>query len=327
MTTADAVVDAEVVEETNRVEPNPQVGAMVATTPGPSVAVTPSVGSEDLVERLDVIKAAAQNAMVENVDYGKVPGTGKDCLLKPGAEKLGVLFQLDIQIENEKHFDGQHLTVSSKAVAYHAPTGARLGFGEGMCSTYESKYAYRQPKRICPKCGEEAVIKGKDEYGGGWLCWKKKDGCGAKFPDGDQSIEGQSLERVDNPDLPDTWNTVVKMAEKRARVDVVLAVTGASAIFTQDIEDQIERSESSQTSPESSSPEPAPEVFDRNRLAAACDRAGLNNEQRGRIGAFIGVTKNNDWSNVNPHRLRQCVEKIEAGDAKGLAIAIQGANR
>ena len=34
----------------------------------------------------------------------------------------------------------------------------------------------------CPGCGEtKAVIKGKAEYGGGYLCFKKKGGCGAKW--------------------------------------------------------------------------------------------------------------------------------------------------
>jgi hypothetical protein len=33
----------------------------------------------------------------------------------------------------------------------------------------------------CPKCGKDAIIKGKEEYGGGYLCFKKKGGCGAKF--------------------------------------------------------------------------------------------------------------------------------------------------
>lgn len=34
----------------------------------------------------------------------------------------------------------------------------------------------------CPDCGEtKAVIKGKAEYGGGYLCFKKKGGCGAKW--------------------------------------------------------------------------------------------------------------------------------------------------
>lgn len=35
--------------------------------------------------------------------------------------------------------------------------------------------------KTCPKCGKPAIIKGKAEYGGGWLCYKAKGGCGAKF--------------------------------------------------------------------------------------------------------------------------------------------------
>ncbi len=168
---------------------------------------------------------------------GEMETTKKPTLLKPGAEKLSVLFQLDVQLQNEKEWAGDHLTVTSKATAFHAPSGTRLGYGEGICTTRERKYAYRKKERVCPKCGAEAIIKGKQEYGGGWVCWRKKDGCDAKFSDGDQAIEGQEAGDVENPDLPDLWNTVVKMAEKRARVDVVLAVTGASALFTQDIED------------------------------------------------------------------------------------------
>jgi hypothetical protein len=106
-----------------------------------------------------------------------------------------------------------------------------------MCSTREKKYGKRKQERECPQCGVAAIIKGKAEYGGGWVCFKKKNGCGAKFRDGDQAIEDQQVGEIENPDLPDTWNTVVKMAEKRARVDAVLAVTGASALFTQDVED------------------------------------------------------------------------------------------
>ena len=43
--------------------------------------------------------------------------------------------------------------------------------------------------------------------------------------------------REDNPDIADTWNTVLKMAKKRAFVDAVKSTTAASDIFTQDVED------------------------------------------------------------------------------------------
>ena len=226
-------MNADVVDGT-AVEEDRPLPAVVQT---PALAVTPTVKAAELVERLNVIKDAMHNAMQRDVDYGVIPGTDKPALFKPGAEKLSVLFQLDVQLENVKHWDGDHLTVESRATVFHAPSGSRLGFGEGMCSTREKKYAKRRQERECPACGKPAVIKGKKEYGGGWLCWKKRDGCGEKFPEGDPAIESQVVGDVENPDLPDCWNTVVKMAEKRARVDAVLAVTGASALFTQDVED------------------------------------------------------------------------------------------
>jgi hypothetical protein len=49
--------------------------------------------------------------------------------------------------------------------------------------------ARRVEGQACPKCGMVgAIIKGKPEYGGGWLCFGKKGGCGAKF-DTDQATE------------------------------------------------------------------------------------------------------------------------------------------
>lgn len=228
------VIDGTAEEATPDEQPPMRELVPVAQT----LAVTPTVNAGELVARLDVIREAQEKAMVRDVDYGVIPGTDKPTLYKPGAEKLGVLFQLDVQLVNEKTWGpGDHLTVMSHATVFHAPTGARLGYGEGLCTTRERKYAVRKLERACPACGKAAVIKGKAEYGGGWLCWKKRDGCGAKYQDGDPDIENQEVGEVENPDLPDLWNTVVKMAEKRARVDAVLAVTGASALFTQDAED------------------------------------------------------------------------------------------
>lgn len=221
------VVDAEVVTDTSSTE----------IAPATSLTVAPPVQASDLVERLDKIREAMDKAMQPDVDYGRIPGTDKPTLLKPGAEKLAVMFKLDVQItHDEKWGPGDHLTVPAYAMVFDAPTGVRLGRGEGLCTTRERKYAYRKQERTCPKCGMAAIIKGKAEYGGDWLCWNKKGGCNAKFPDGSQEIESQTVGEIDNPDLPDLWNTVIKMARKRALTDAVLLVTGASALFTQDVE-------------------------------------------------------------------------------------------
>jgi len=211
----------------------------------PMPAITPHGTAEQLAQRLAVIEEAMRTTMKDGVDYGRVPGTDKPALFKPGAEKLSVLFQLDVQPRNELVWGpGEHLTVISRATVHHAPTGTRLGYGEGICSSRESKYAYRSAGVKCPECGKETVRKSRprpDGTGGkGWYCWAKpekgSDGCGAQFPDDDDPrLVGQKVGRIENPELPDTWNTVDKMAKKRAYVDAVLSVTSASAIFTQDI--------------------------------------------------------------------------------------------
>jgi hypothetical protein len=204
--------------------------------PAPSIAVAPRIKAGDLVARLDVISQAMDQAMKDGLDYGVIPGTSKPTLLKPGAEKLGVLFELDIQLDNGKVWDGDHLTVVSRATVFHAPSGTRLGYGEGICTTRERKYAKRTANRKCPDCQAEAILQSRNE-GEGFFCWRKRGGCGNKFSLDDERITRQETGEIENPDLPDTWNTVVKIAEKRARVDAVLAVTGASALFTQDAED------------------------------------------------------------------------------------------
>ena len=200
-------------------------------------AVPEALSAPAIIAQVALIQDVMKKVMQPDVHYGVIPGTNKPTLLKPGAEKLMLTFRLDPQYESQEHFIGDHLFVRSKCTLYHSPTGRRLGSGEGSCSTKESKYAYRKGQRLCPECGKETIIKGKEQYGGGWLCWKKKDGCGAQWPDGTKEIEDQNTDRVANPDVADQYNTVLKMANKRSLIAAVLNVTAASDIFTQDVED------------------------------------------------------------------------------------------
>lgn len=292
--TETVIPDAEVVPDD---EPEVVPGTEVIARPGP-LAVTPAVEAGELVQRLDVIQEAMEKAMTADVDYGVIPGTGnKPSLLKPGAEKLGVLFQLDVQISNEKIWGpGDHLTVESKATAYFIPTGQRVGFGEGMCSTREKKYGKRFGERTCPSC-EGAFIKrskfpprNNPNAEPGWYCFARIGGCGANFDADVAAITSQTVGEVENPDIPDTWNTVVKMAEKRARVDVILAVTGASALFTQDVEDG-EPSGAAQSAPVAQRPADDPAAAP--PAAPASDEADMGAAREAQvlaIGEAITVT-------------------------------------
>ena len=141
-----------------------------------------------------------------------------------------------LHVETRELANG-HREYQVRCTLVHIPTERVYGEGVGLCSTLESRYRYRNADRTCPYCGRTTIIKGKAEYGGGWLCFQRKGGCGAKFADQDGSIVNQAAGRVENTDLADTYNTVLKMAKKRALVDATLTATAASDIFTQDLED------------------------------------------------------------------------------------------
>lgn len=173
-------------------------------------------------------------------DYGVIPGTKKKTLLKSGADKLSEIYGLydTYRVESKiEDWDAGLFDYVLVCTLKSRSDDSVVGTGVGSCSSFESKYRWRDAQRKCPTCGAEAIIKGKEEYGGGWLCWVKKDGCGAKFKDEDERITKQPKGRVENPDIIDAKNTVLKMAKKRAKIDAVIGVTRSSGVFTQDMED------------------------------------------------------------------------------------------
>lgn len=195
-------------------------------------------------------RRAAQNTFIKEIltkdlDFGVIPGAGKPTLLKPGAEKLLMFFGLrprfvtvtKVEDWTGRDYQGEPFFYYHEKCVLSRDGGVDLAEGDGSCNSRESKYRYRQGERVCPECGKPTIIKGKAEYGGGWICFAKKGGCGAKFRDGDQAIEGQQVGRVLNPDVADLANTILKMAQKRALVAATLIGVNASEFFTQDIED------------------------------------------------------------------------------------------
>ncbi len=185
--------------------------------------------------------------MVIAVDYGPMPGVfvkqgeqAKNVLFKPGAEKLFDIFRCKpVYRVLDKTVDpvtGLYF-YEIRCRAVQRETGTVLNEGLGSASSYESRYRYRNADRVCPLCKKAAIIKGAAQYGGGWLCFKKKGGCNAKWPDGAKEIEGQEAGKIQNPDLADVANTVLKIAKKRAQVDCAIGLARVSDLFTADLED------------------------------------------------------------------------------------------
>lgn len=193
-----------------------------------------------------VMREVMQGPSRENpngVHYGIVPGCGKKMVLfKPGAEKLSMTFRLRPVIDNDRDISIAELPNGHREIRVYChilnASGLELATGIGSCSTAESKYRYRGGEKIPT---DNPVPK---EY------WNlKKDGKGAEAQEliggrgfGVAKIEGEWKiceigEKMENPDIADVYNTVLKIAKKRAYIDGILSATGASDIFTQDIGD------------------------------------------------------------------------------------------
>ena len=190
------------------------------------------ITAKDMQMQVNAIQEMMKQVMIEDTHFGKVPGCGdKPALLKPGAEKIGLMFGLapSFQIKERQQDHGHReykivCTLKSRS-------GMEVGQGVGCCSTMESKYRYRGTRVIGTGMPVPA------EY------WKSKDPSllgGKNFVA--HKIDGrweicERGERKENPDIADTYNTVLKIAKKRAHIDAIITATAASDIFTQDIDD------------------------------------------------------------------------------------------
>jgi len=203
-----------------------------------TTALEQPMGVDDLREQVNHIQRVMREVMQKGEHYGVIPGTEKPTLLKAGAEKLGMTFHLDPAYSwTRVDLPNNHREYEMRCILTHIRSG-RTWEGIGACSTMESKYRYRGTEKVftekpIPKgywelkksdpakaqelLGGKGFIPGKDENGSWFICRKG--------------------ERMENPDLADTYNTVLKMAKKRAHVDAIITATAASDIFTQDVED------------------------------------------------------------------------------------------
>jgi hypothetical protein len=240
----------------------------------------PTLTVKQFSERENLLREL-KNMLVENVDYGVIPGTDKNkpTLLLPGAQKLCTFFGYVPHYEARQIEDWTGAERGEPLFYYDftcvlKKDGEPVGEGRGSCNSWETKYRYRVGKRVCPTCGVAALIEGKQWKPSDpkeWVCFEKKGGCRAKFPIADERITSQQVGRVTNPDFADTINTVQKMGQKRAYIAATLSATGASQYFTQDLDEMVEI-------PSIPQPEPPPSNVPPVRTEGAPPNAGQTGE-------------------------------------------------
>ena len=217
-----------------------------------SLAVLPDIGSPEAfkarIEREQQMRNILRDYVKQNLKEGHHFYTelGTTKLEKPalkgdGAHNICSLFKLIFGVpqQQETYFPDGHYQVRTTIDIFNV-NGDRISTGIGICTTRESKYRWRKESRTCPDCGMAAIFKDNQSAEGGWYCWKKRDGCGAKFKAGDARIVDQQIGRVENTDLADSYNTVAKMSLKRAKVGAVCQVPLVSELFVPGEDDEDE---------------------------------------------------------------------------------------
>lgn len=210
----------------------------------------------------------------ENVDYGKSPGTDKDVLLQPGADKLlnlyGLFSRMVCADKIERWDEGSEFfmyrykcqIVWVRRMEDGSMREEVISESEGSCNSRESKYAYRWmkkdqlgPHQLIQAERGELVTQGRPEWviefklkedatlyaqavAEKWATEMRVAKSGKTFP-WFQNPHSMSY-RVRNIDICDQVNTLQKMAQKRAYVAATIKATKASDLFTQDMEDAAE---------------------------------------------------------------------------------------
>jgi hypothetical protein len=201
-----------------------------------------AMSSAGVIRQVNVIQDVMKAVMKVDEHYGTIPGTKKPSLYKPGAEKLSLVFRLrpEYEIRRSDMANG-HREYEVTCTLYHIPTGQSVGQGVGSATTMEGKYRYRGgekegtgrpiPKEYWNLKKESKMKEAQALIGGPGFSPGKIDGAWEICSTGEK-------QEHDNP--ADYYNTILKMAKKRAHVDAILTATAASDIFTQDVEDMPE---------------------------------------------------------------------------------------
>lgn len=176
-------------------------------------ALDRSATASEIRQQVNLIQEVMKAVMKDGTHFGTIPGTDKPTLYKAGSEKILATFRIgcDPIVEDLSTHDEARYRV--RARAFHQGTGVELGAGVGEASSNEERYRWR-----AAVCQEEYDATPIDRRR---LKWKRS---GDPIPQ----------VRTEHADLA---NTVLKMAKKRAQIDMTLTVTAASDVFTQDIED------------------------------------------------------------------------------------------
>lgn len=152
---------------------------------------------QEMQTRRDVVVHTMNALMIKGTHYGIIPGTDKFSLLKPGMDMLCSTLRFVAHYS----FDIKELDNDHREVTAHVKMTSRASADEV----------------IGTGIGVCTTMEKKYRYRNKW--------------------ENKVKTQVENPDLADQYNTVAKMAAKRALSMAIQTATGCTDIFASDPSD------------------------------------------------------------------------------------------
>lgn len=119
-----------------------------------SLIDTVDIGAvQTTLAKIGQFQMVVQNTLKENHDYGIIPGTNKPTLLKPGAEKIQMLFGVTSEYEVTERiqdYDKGFFAFTVRCTIFK--NGMKITEGVGHCNTREKKYVNQDPYTLANTC-------------------------------------------------------------------------------------------------------------------------------------------------------------------------------
>ena len=175
-------------------------------------------GIDDVIVQAEIIQDLMKSMMKPNIHYGNIPGFGnKPSLYKAGAEKILSAFNIVVQPDVIDLSSETEIRYRVAAKGYS--NGRFVGGGVGECSSNEERLKWR--RAVCDDEWNETPEEHRR------IKWYK---------DRNRNRQIVTFKQV-RTESADQANTVLKIAKKRALIDLCLTATAASDLFAQDLED------------------------------------------------------------------------------------------
>lgn len=181
-----------------------ETGALSATASSGRMTVA------DIISHVGMVQEVMKAVMKPDIHYGVIPGTDKPTLYKQGAEVLCMAFRVSDTYSVEDLSTADMVRYRVTCTGSHQMTGTVLGTGMGEASSGEEKYKWRKAW--------------DDEF--------------EATPENLRRVKmGKYKTKQVRTEPADLANTILKMANKRAKIAMTINVTACGDMFGQDLED------------------------------------------------------------------------------------------